>query len=125
MSANPKLKARIESADVVMLVGGRMSEAAAQGYTLFGIPEPRQRLVHVHADPREIGRNYHPALGIIATSPEFCASLDGVEAPATIPWSAETRLARADYLAWSDEAPVNPGRVQVGEIMFVAAPARA
>ena len=65
LSANPKLKARIESADVVMLVGGRMSEAAAQKYTLFGIPEPRQRLVHVHADPREIGRNYHPALGII------------------------------------------------------------
>jgi len=118
LSANPKLKARIESADVVMLVGGRMSEAAAQGYTLFGIPAPRQRLIHVHADPREIGRNYHPALGIIATSPEFCASLDGVEAPATIPWSAETRLARAEYLAWSEQAPVNPGRVQVSEIMF-------
>ena len=33
-----------------MLVGGRMSEAAAQGYTLFEIPAPRQRLVHVHAD---------------------------------------------------------------------------
>ena len=118
LSANPKLKTQIESADVVMLVGGRMSEAAAQGYTLFGIPAPRQRLIHVHADPREIGRNYHPALGIIATSPEFCASLDGVEAPATIPWSAGTRLARAEYLAWSEQAPANPGRVQVGEIML-------
>ncbi len=60
LSANPKLKARIENADVVLLVGGRMSEAAAQGYTLFDIPAPRQRLVHVHADPLEIGRNYHP-----------------------------------------------------------------
>ena len=58
--ANPKLKARIESADVVMLVGGRMSEAAAQGYTLFDIPDPQQRLIHVHADPHEIGRNYRP-----------------------------------------------------------------
>ena len=38
LSANPKLKARIERADLVMLVGGRMSEAAAQGYTLFDIP---------------------------------------------------------------------------------------
>ena len=95
-----------------------MSEAAAQGYTLFQIPSPRQRLVHVHADADEIGRNYHPALGIVATSPEFCAALEGVEPPATIRWSAETRAARADYLAWSEQAPANPGRVQVSEIMF-------
>jgi acetolactate synthase-1/2/3 large subunit len=118
LSANPRLKARIEKADVVLLAGGRMSEAAAQGYTLFDIPAPRQRLIHVHADPLEIGRNYHPTLGIVATSPEFCAALEGVQPPATISWSAETRQARADYLAWSDEAPVNPGRVQVSEIMF-------
>ncbi len=118
LSANPRLKARIEDADLVLLVGGRMSEAAAQGYTLFDIPAPRQRLIHVHADPLEIGRNYHPTLGVIATSPEFCAALEGVQPPATIPWSAETRQARADYLAWSEHAPVNPGRVQLSEIMF-------
>ncbi|HKI15142.1 MAG TPA: thiamine pyrophosphate-binding protein, partial [Roseiarcus sp.] len=118
LSINPKLKARVEAADLVMLVGGRMSEAAAQGYALFRIPAPRQRLVHVHADANEIGRNYHPALGIVATSPEFCAALEGVEPPATIPWSAETRAARADYLAWSDKALPNPGRVQMSEIVF-------
>jgi acetolactate synthase I/II/III large subunit len=118
LSANPKLKARIEEADLVVLVGGRMSEAAAQGYTLFRIPAPRQRLAHVHADANEIGRNYHPVLGIVATSPEFCAALEGVEPPATIRWSAETRAARADYLGWSDKAPPNPGRVQMSEIVF-------
>ena len=117
-SVNPKLKARVEAADLVLLVGSRMSEAAAQGYTLFQIPAPRQRLVHVHADANEIGRNYHPALGIVATSPEFCAALEGVEPPAAIRWSAETRAARADYLAWSEQAPPNPGRVQLSEIMF-------
>jgi acetolactate synthase-1/2/3 large subunit len=117
-SVNPKLKARVEAVDLVLLVGSRMSEAAAQGYTLFQIPAPRQRLVHVHADANEIGRNYHPALGIVATSPEFCAALEGVEPPATIRWSAETRAARADYLAWSEQAPPNPGRVQLSEIMF-------
>ena len=85
LSINPKLKARVEAADLVMLVGGRMSEAASQGYALFRVPAPRQRLVHVHADASEIGRNYHPALGIVATSPEFCAALEGVEPPATIP----------------------------------------
>jgi acetolactate synthase I/II/III large subunit len=118
LSINPRLKARVEAADLVVLVGGRMSEAASQGYALFRIPAPGQRLVHVHADANEIGRNYHPVLGIVATSPEFCAALEGVEPPAKIRWSAETRAARADYLAWSDKAPPNPGRVQMGEIMF-------
>jgi acetolactate synthase-1/2/3 large subunit len=118
LAANPKLRARIEEADVVMLVGGRMSEAAAQGYTLFDIPTPRQKLVHVHADPREIGRNYHPTLGIVATPPEFCAALEGVHPPATISWSAGTQQGRAEYLAWSDEAPANPGPVQLAEIML-------
>ena len=118
LAANPKLKARIEKADVVMLVGGRMSEAAAQGYTLFDIPAPRQRLVHVHPDAHEIGRNYHPALGIIATPPEFCAALEGVQPPPSIPWSEETRQARAEYLAWSDRPTENPGRVQMAEIML-------
>ncbi|HSV00940.1 MAG TPA: thiamine pyrophosphate-binding protein [Roseiarcus sp.] len=118
LSINPKLKARVEGADLVLLVGGRMSEAASQGYTLLSIPGPRQRLVHVHADAMELGRNYSPALGIVATTPEFCGSLEGVQPPAKIRWSAETRAARADYLAWSELAPANPGRVQLSEIMF-------
>ena len=118
LSINPKLKARVEAADLVLLVGGRMSEASTLGYALFSIPTPRQTIAHVHADASEIGRNYHPALGIIATTPEFCASLEGVEPQAKIGWSAATRAARADYLAWSDEAPANPGGVQLGEIML-------
>ena len=118
LSINPRLKARVEAADLVLLVGGRMSEAASQSYTLFGIPAPTQKLVHVHADAREIGRNYAPTLGIVATTPEFCASLEGVEPPSKIRWSAETRAARADYLDWSEQAPANPGRVQLSEIMI-------
>jgi thiamine pyrophosphate-dependent acetolactate synthase large subunit-like protein len=47
---NPKLRARIEAADLVLLVGGRMAEIPSQGYTLFDIPTPRQSLVHVHGE---------------------------------------------------------------------------
>ena len=118
LSPNPKLKARIENADLVLLVGGRMSESPAQGYTLFGIPAPKQELVHVHADPAEMGRNYHPTLGVIATSPEFCAALESVQPPFSITWGEATQQARAEYLAWSEQAPVNPGPVQISEIMF-------
>jgi acetolactate synthase I/II/III large subunit len=114
---NPKLKARIEAADLVVLLGGRMSEMSSQAYTLFDIPIPRQKLVHIHADAEEIGRIYHPSLGIVATPPAFCAALEGLQPPNAILWSGETRQARADYLAWTDGAPASPGPVQLGEIM--------
>src|SRR6202044_1909058 len=119
---NPKLKARVEAADLVLLVGGRMSEGASQSYTLFGIPAPTQRLVHVHADAREIGRNYHPTLGVVATTSEFCAALEGVQPPSKIRWSAETRPARDDYLAGGEQAPPKPGRGQLSEIMLAIRP---
>jgi acetolactate synthase I/II/III large subunit len=118
LGVNPKLKARAENADLVLLIGGRMSEAASQSYTLFGIPAPNQALVHVHADAFEIGRNYAPTLGIIATAPAFAAALESVQPPTSIPWGAETRQAREDYIAWSDQPPRSPGAVQPAEIML-------
>jgi acetolactate synthase-1/2/3 large subunit len=115
---NPKLRARIDEADLVLLLGGRMSEMSSQSYTLFDIPTPRQKLVHVHADAQEIGRVYHPSLGIVATPPAFCAALEGLQPPNAIGWSARTRQARADFLDWTENAPAMPGRVQLGEIML-------
>jgi acetolactate synthase-1/2/3 large subunit len=115
---NPKLKARIEGADLVVLVGGRMSEMSSQSYRLFNIPVPRQMLVHIHADAGEIGRVYHPTLAIVATPPAFCAALEGLQPPNAIAWSAATREARGDYLAWTERAPASPGRMQLGEIML-------
>ena len=58
---NPKLLARVKGADLVLLIGGRMSEMASQSYTLFDIPEPQMKLVHVHPGAEELGRVYHPA----------------------------------------------------------------
>src|SRR3712207_6453872 len=56
LGVNPKLLARIKDADLVLMVGGRMSEIPSQAYTLFEIPAPRQMLVHVHPDAGELGR---------------------------------------------------------------------
>ena len=58
---NPKLLARVKGADLVLLIGGRLSEMPSQSYTLFDIPEPQMKLVHVHPGAEELGRVYHPA----------------------------------------------------------------
>ena len=117
IAPNPKLRARIEEADLALLIGGRMAEMPSQSYTLFDIPYPRQRLVHVHADAEELGRVYQPALGIHASPAAFAASLESLQPPQRIAWAQRTAEARADFLAWSEARPVIPGKLQMGDCM--------
>ena len=115
---NPKLLARIKASDLVLLVGGRLSEMPSQAYTLLGIPEPGVQLVHVHADSAELGRVYHPALAINATPTGFAAALETVHPPQSIAWAGASDAAHADYLAWSDPMPITiPGDLQMGQVM--------
>ncbi|WP_112662228.1 thiamine pyrophosphate-binding protein [Microvirga flavescens] len=118
LGVNPKLLARIKEADLVLLVGGRMSEVPSQSYTVLDIPTPQQTLVHVHPDSGELGRVYRPHLAINASPVAFSAALESVHPPATLAWSAGTKTAHDNYLAWSDPAKIRlPGRLQMGEVM--------
>jgi acetolactate synthase-1/2/3 large subunit len=114
---NPKLLARVKGADLVLMIGDRMSEMSSQSYTLFDIPEPQMKLVHVHPGAEELGRVYHAALAIHAAPTAFCAALEGLQPPNEIPWQGEADIAHADYLAWSEKATPQPGGVNLGEIL--------
>ena len=115
---NPKLLARVKDADLILMVGGRLSEMPSQSYTLLGIPGTVQTLVHIHPDAGELGRVYRPHLAINASPAAFAAALDAMQAPSAIPWSKGTPEAHAEYLAWSDPASVkHPGALQMGEVM--------
>ncbi|MGH6726380.1 MAG: thiamine pyrophosphate-binding protein [Pseudolabrys sp.] len=114
---NPKLLARVKGADLVLLIGSRLSEMASQGYTLLDIPEPQMNLVHVHPGAEELGRVYHPTLAIEAAPTAFCAALEGLQPPNAIAWQGEAAVAHADYLAWTEKATPQPGGVNLGEIM--------
>ena len=114
---NPKLLARVKGADLALLIGGRMSEMSSQGYTLFDIPEPQMKVVHVHPGAEELGRVYHPHLAIQAAPTAFCSALEGLQPPNEIAWKDEVAIAHADYLAWSEKATPQPGAVNLGEIL--------
>ena len=114
---NPKLKARIAAADLLLLVGGRFAEVPSQSFTLLDVPNPRQTVVHVHPGAEESGRNYHPALAILASPQGFCAALEGIQAPEVIPWSAWRAQARVEYLAWTDAPPPAAGAFDYGAAM--------
>jgi acetolactate synthase I/II/III large subunit len=118
LGVNPKLLARIKEADLVLLVGGRLSEVPSQAYTLLDIPAPQQKLVHIHPDSNELGRVYSPHLAINASPIAFTAALDNVQAPASRPWAESTKTSHADYLNWSNPSQIRiPGNLQMGEVM--------
>ncbi|WP_459615171.1 thiamine pyrophosphate-binding protein [Bordetella sp. 2513F-2] len=119
LGINPALSKYVEESDLILLVGGRMSENPSQAYTLLDIPVPRQKLVHVHPDAAELGRVYRASLAINASPAALCTALSALPAPAATPaWAERTQAMRASYLAWSDPATIRtPGKLQLGEVM--------
>ncbi|MFC4276206.1 thiamine pyrophosphate-binding protein [Achromobacter aloeverae] len=112
-----RLKARVADADLVLLVGGRLSEMPSSSYTLLDVPVPRQKLVHVHPGAEELGRVYQPTLAIQASPKAFAAALDALAVPATPAWAGTAQAAHAEYRAWTDTARALPGEFQYGEVI--------
>ena len=113
---NPKLAARIKDADLLLLVGGRMSEISSSSYSLLEIPVPKQKLVHIHPGAEELGRVYQPVLAIQASPIAFASKLASLDVGARTNAEAAA-TAHADYLAWSDNPRKLPGEFQYGEVM--------
>ncbi|GAB4170610.1 MAG: thiamine pyrophosphate-binding protein [Thalassobaculales bacterium] len=98
---DPKLKARIQEADLLLVIGARLDEMTTAGYTLLAPPRAGPPLVHVFPDPEELNRVYRADLAIPASIDGFLAAARGLTPPATPPWAARTAAAHADYLAFS------------------------
>jgi len=107
------LAGRLRESDVLLVIGSRLGDIATRGYTTLEPPRIPQTLVHVHADPKELGRVYEPDLAIVATSPEFLAALEPIDGPHRTDWFAS---AHADFLA-SLRHKRGPGELDVGDVM--------
>ncbi len=102
----------LAEADVVLALNTRFGEISTEGYTLFQVPQPRQKIIHVHASVSEIGKIYIPVLGIPAGPNAFVAALTRVRGD----WADWRRRARADYEA-TFTLPAQPSPVDMGEVM--------
>lgn len=116
LGPDPRLAQRVRDADVLLVIGDRLSEITTSGYTLLDVPSPAQALVHVTADPNEIGRVYVPNLGVVASPVLFARLLAATPALESRRFEAETRQGRADYLANLAHSPA-PGELDMGEVM--------
>ncbi|MEM0908964.1 MAG: thiamine pyrophosphate-binding protein, partial [Pseudomonadota bacterium] len=113
---NPKLAQKVRDADVILALGPRLGEMTTSGYTLLNVPEPQQRLIHVHADPSELGRVYRPDVAIAASPAQTALALAGTSPSSPPPWSAWRAEARADYEAWQ-EPQRTPGALRMEAVV--------
>jgi len=117
-------KAAVErylEADLILAVGTRLGEATTQGYTLPASPVPRQPLVHIHDDPRQIGRNYTAAKALVADPVavlEALAGLPGNASPHRARWIEKLHDPVARAMPWT--APAD-GLLDMGPVVAALA----
>ncbi|HET7403584.1 MAG TPA: thiamine pyrophosphate-binding protein [Usitatibacter sp.] len=116
IGVNPVLAGRVKMADLLLVIGARLGEMTTSGYSLVEPPVPRQKLVHVHPSPDEVGRVFQPELGIVAAPAPLARALAAMAPVDDPPWAKGVAEARADYEAWTARREI-PGRVQMWEVM--------
>jgi acetolactate synthase-1/2/3 large subunit len=115
IGVNPKLAQRIKDADVVLVIGARLGEMTTSAYTLFDVPVPRQKLVHVHAGADELGRVYRAELPINSGYPQFVEALEGISLKNSS-WAEETKVLRQSFVEWTEPRQM-PGALQYGQVI--------
>jgi acetolactate synthase-1/2/3 large subunit len=117
-------KAAVErylEADLIVAAGTRLGEVSTQGFTLPASPVPRQPLIHVHDDPRQLGRNYSAAKALLADPAavlEALARVPGKVPPARAQWIRKLNDPVARAIPWT--APAD-GLLDMGPVVAALA----
>ena len=106
LGANPALVQAVKSADLLLVVGARLSENATQGYTLIDQEFATRALVHVCADAEALRRTWQPRLAVQAHAGQMLRALATLPPRERPDWVAHMG---ALHRAWA-----NPTQVQAG-----------
>ena len=116
IGASPKLVARLQASDCLLVIGPRLGEMTTAGYRRLDPGEPQPQLVHVHAGAEELGRVYRGGILIAAAPAAFAEALAACDIGGD--WSDWCAAAVAEEMAWRAPLP-NPGTVQLAELYRV------
>uniref|UniRef100_UPI0033412E7B thiamine pyrophosphate-binding protein n=1 Tax=Castellaniella defragrans TaxID=75697 RepID=UPI0033412E7B len=118
LGCQPGLLAAIRESDLILAVGGRLSEVPSQSYTLLDIPVPGQALVHVHPDPDELNRVYQADVAMPCRPSAWVRAVEPLAPTVTPQRRQRCEALHAARQAWSDPGAVHhPGALQMGEVM--------
>ncbi|WP_322997281.1 thiamine pyrophosphate-binding protein [Castellaniella sp.] len=118
LGSSPQLLAAIRESDLILAVGGRLSEVPSQGYTLLGIPDPGQALVHVHPDINELNRVYQADAALACSPRSWVQTIQQMAATNTAERKQRCDSLHAQRQAWSDPSQISiPGPLQLGAVV--------
>jgi acetolactate synthase-1/2/3 large subunit len=96
----------LEEADLVLVVGCRLSEVTTQSYSL---PRGDQAVIQIDLDPNEVGATVHAEIGIVSDAGAALAALTG-QAPSSSP----ARDWAEGHRAYLDSSTIPPDRGREG-----------
>jgi len=102
--------------DLILAVNVRFGETATDGYSLFELPDMRQRLIHVHPSDRELGKIYQTAHAVHASPAGFLKALAATEIAPAAHRETWVRGAREAFLT-AMQTPPQPGALDMGAVM--------
>ena len=75
---------QMKETDLLLVLGERMTDTVSQSYTFPEAPKPQFPMIHVWPDANEIGRIWHPDIGIPASPHEVIKGLLSMEVPKNV-----------------------------------------
>lgn len=112
VGASDELKKAVRDSDLILAINVRFGEMTTNGYRLLSVPEPVQKIIHVHISDKELGKIYFPALAVHAGPNAFSKAL----LPAGGDWGEWRKKLRSAYEA-EFNIPIQPSPVDMGMVM--------
>ncbi|QHS23621.1 acetolactate synthase [Virgibacillus sp. MSP4-1] len=76
LGTHPEIKKTVQEADVLLVLGSRLSEVTTQNYQF---PQFHQRLIHIDIDADTIGKVFAPDIGVVADAKEALKGLQAIK----------------------------------------------
>lgn len=77
--ASPAVVDMVRRSDLLLVLGERLGDTTTNGYELVEFPRPKQKLIHVHSGPEELGILYEGDLLINATTRDFAKAVSRLQ----------------------------------------------
>ena len=119
LGTSSALVKRVQDADLIIALGTRLGDVPTSGYTLLQAPRPKQRLIHIHPDPAEIGRIFHADVAICAAMPTAARALKDTMPVVASVWLSWLQEARDQFVSASTPRPAKPdaGFVDLAQVI--------
>ncbi len=93
----------MKTTDLMLIIGDRGGPSMSQSFTFPRAPKPDHPLIHVWPDPQEIGRLWHPTLGIACDPKEFLNTMlaAGGERKDRSEWVGKLNRTHQNIMAWT------------------------